>query len=109
MTAPRFTEEEREEAARRLQMLLPKGSTVRTIVRHVSQSGMSRAISVLAVDGDEITDVSWLVQKVTSFRLHPSRPGLKVTGCGMDMAFHVVYTLAQEIYGDGYALSARAL
>ena len=30
-----------------------------------------------------------------------------VGGCGMDMGFHMVYTLASVLYGDGYALKER--
>ena len=30
-----------------------------------------------------------------------------VGGCGMDMGFHLVYTLASVLYKDGYALTHR--
>jgi len=27
-----------------------------------------------------------------------------VSGCGMDMGFHLIYTLASKLYDDGYAI-----
>jgi len=36
-----------------------------------------------------------------------SRDGVKVGGCGMNMCFHLVYTLSSILYGDGYALNHR--
>jgi len=32
-----------------------------------------------------------------------------VTGCGMDMGFHLVNSLAYILFGDGYALDQRWL
>jgi hypothetical protein len=32
-----------------------------------------------------------------------------VQGCGMDMGFHVVYSLSQTLFNDGYALKQRWL
>lgn len=94
-----------------LQDFFPEGSTVYTVIRHTSQSGMQRAIQILAVDktyGD-IVDVSHYVAEAGLFSRHPKHPGLKVNGAGMDMAYHVAYTLARTLYGDGYALTQRAL
>lgn len=35
--------------------------------------------------------------------------GIKVEGAGMDMGFHLVYSLSQRLFGDGYKLSHRWL
>lgn len=112
-----------EKAARKanatevLHRLFPKGSTVHTIVTRVSASGMSRNIMVFATEKyddhehnwGEIFDVSWAVAAVLDWKFDQKNGGVKVGGCGMDMAFHLVYELSAELYGDGYALSKRGL
>lgn len=100
---------EADEMLARLRVLFPQGSTVTTVVRHVSQSGMQRAISVLHAGTDGIDDVSWMISRAGLFKNHTRQPGLKVDGAGMDMAYHVVYTLAGRLYGDGYALQHRSI
>lgn len=95
-----------QDAAREsLRIIFPRNSTVTTIVRHVSKSGMSRAISVLATDvNGTIEDVSWIVARAGIFKSDTRHAGLKVSGTGMDMTFHVTYSIASVLYGDGYAL-----
>jgi hypothetical protein len=86
-----------------LREMFPKGSAVPVVLRHVSRSGMLRAISPLAADS---SDVSRLVAPVLGRRVHKSG-GVACHGAGMDMGFDLVYSLAQELYGDGYALRHR--
>lgn len=104
MTIKRFTAEEIDEARDSLRDYFPIGSTVSTVLRHVSRSGMERAISVLAPN---CYDVSHLVARATTFNLHHKHQGLKIGGAGMDMGFHVVYDLSHTLYQDGYALKHR--
>jgi len=101
--------DERAHAVNRLREIFPAGSTVHTVLRHVSQSGMTRAISVIGTDVDGPRDVSWLVVRATSHNLDPRHEGIKVSGAGMDMGFHVVYGLSLTLHNDGYALSHRWL
>ena len=122
--------EYRAEAADRLRELFPPGTEVRTIVRHVSRSGMSRVISALAIqagkgsDPARIVNVSHDVARVLNSSYDNDRGGVWVTGCGMDMCFHLVYSLARVLYSDdtealekinrtwrdaGYALDSRPL
>lgn len=35
------------------------------------------------------------------------RDGIRVSGCGMDMGFHLVYNLSLVLYGSGDALKQR--
>ena len=108
LTARQATE--RDDAIAQLRQAFPVGSTVSTVVRHVSQSGMQRAIVVLAIDTDsgEIVNVSWQVARALGWSLHSKYDGVKVNGCGMDMAFHLVYTLSSVLHdGNGYALNVR--
>ena len=110
MARTKFTEAEQAEAREILREYFPRDSRVTTLVLHVSQSGMSRAIAVLGVDdqGDPI-NVSWLVARATGQPLHSRHIGVTVRGCGMDMGFALVYDLAATLYGDPNALRQRAL
>ncbi len=91
------------EAIDELRTLFPAGSTVSTVLRHRSSSGMSRSISVLhaAADGS-ITDVTWLVAKATGDKIDNNHGGIKVGGCGMDMGFHLVYSLSRVLYAGAF-------
>lgn len=92
----------REQARDILRELCPVGSMVYTNLRSVSKSGMTREISVhLAQPGGGIRDVTQLVADAAGFNMSPTRYALKVGGCGMDMGFHVVYSLGHALYPDG--------
>lgn len=109
MAQTKITTAERDKAIETLREIFPVGSTATTIVRHVSSSGMSRAIQVLAVQDGEIRDVDYLVRRVLGWPLHRSDAGVVVKGAGMDMAFHLVYSLSSALHGDGYAISKRSV
>jgi hypothetical protein len=92
---------EQDEARAELREMFPPGTTVPTILRHVSQSGMSRAISV--IDPADAQDVSYLVARALGEKVDQRWGGIKVTGCGMDMGFHLVYALSSVLYRAGWA------
>jgi hypothetical protein len=48
-----------------------------------------------------------VVARAVGWRLHTHHDGVKVDGCGMDMGFHLIYTMSQVVHGDGYAVSQR--
>lgn len=100
------TTHEKTEAIAQLRETFPRGTEVHIILRHVSRSGMERAISVI---GPDLMDVSYLVARATGRRIHPRHDGVKCGGCGMDMGFDLVYSLAMAMYNDGYALRHRWL
>tara|TARA_Y100001963_G_scaffold123097_1_gene172845 strand:- start:30 stop:365 length:336 start_codon:yes stop_codon:yes gene_type:complete len=97
---------ERAESIERLREIFPKGSRVHTICRHVSQSGMSRDISVIKCGGVWQLSPSYLVSQAVEmpFKVSNGHNAVRVRGAGMDMGFHLVYNLSQVLYGDGYAL-----
>jgi hypothetical protein len=85
-----------------LRELFPAGTVARTILRHVSRSGMLRVISVIAPG---FNDVTWRVAKVLGWSTDARHSdGLRVGGCGMDMGFHTVYNLSSKLWDDGYAI-----
>lgn len=79
---------------------------------------MGRSIAVLAYDHDRIKNVSHDVARVMGWRYDSDRGAVYVQGCGMDMAFHLVYSLARTLYSElenddtrdsGYWLSSRVI
>jgi hypothetical protein len=88
----------------------PAGSTIYTICRHVSRSGMSRVISVIAITQDGPSYLSYQAAAALGWPCtDKGETGVKVGGCGMDMGFHLAYSLSHVLYGDGYALKHRWL
>ena len=82
----------------------PKGSTVWLVIRKVSRSGMYRNISVHAIQNNEIRWLSYHVANVLDWTYKDKTNSVGVGGCGMDMGFHLVYTLSNVLYDDGYAI-----
>lgn len=94
---------QRAECVERLRNMLPPGTKVATLVTHVSRSGMARSIRVFAPgdDGHSI-DISGSVAHVIGDRFDSTNGGVRVMGCGMDMGFHVVYSLSRALYPHGF-------
>jgi hypothetical protein len=90
---------------------LNEGDTVYTVLRSVSASGMSRTMSLKVVKGLQILDITYYASIVLGWKLteiNGSR-ALRVGGCGMDMGFHTVYTLARVLFRDKYEGQADAV
>jgi len=107
---------ERAEQIAQLRKWFPKGSTVYTILRSVSRSGMQRQISVVGLLGGDgqlhPIHPNWSVAKVLGRRLNKggANDAIIINGCGMDMGFEIAYSLSAALYdGDGYALKHRWL
>ncbi len=84
-----------------LRALLPPGSTVTCVLRHVARSGMTRHIDFYLVRDSE---ARWLSGRIShALGMRQTRDGaLIVNGTGMDMGFHVVYELSCILYAGGY-------
>lgn len=90
-----------------LRKWLKPGSTVYTILRHVSNSGMSRRIScIIPMKDGSLLDISGYVGDVIGARRNDKDGSLVVGGCGMDMGFHVIYSLSlsRHLFPDGFKL-----
>jgi len=89
----------------------PKGTTLFTVLRHVSSSGMTRWIDVYMMADNEPIWLSGALStdKSKHFNLDKKRESIKVGGCGMDMGFHLVYNIGLAIHGDGYHFTQRWL
>lgn len=96
----------REYCIAELRKVLKPGSTVYTMVRNVSKSGMSRAISLYIVDGGEIRCIDSTASDILLYSLADGG-GLRVSGCGMDMGFATVYSLSRYLFREGFGVQGK--
>lgn len=85
-----------QHAKKSLLNLLSDGDTVYTILRHVSASGMSRRIDLYTFKDNKPVYLSGYYAMMQGEE--PPTDGYKVGGCGMDMGFHLVYTLSSLLF-----------
>lgn len=84
--------------------------TVYTVLRHVSQSGMSRDISLKTMEDGRLIDITYTASIALGEKVK-DRNGQRVirVRCGMDMGFHLVYSLSATLYPNmergGYRIS----
>ena len=97
----KYTKEQRGNADKRLRELLKPGDTIHTVLRHVSQSGMYRAIDLYIIRDSEAT---WLSSYAAPFLegFDEKREACRASGAGMDMGFHLVYNLSMYLFRDGF-------
>ena len=92
---------ERTNAIDKLRELLPPGTRVYTILRHVSRSGMQRHISAVVHAEDGNNDITWLVARACGYTIADDG-GIKCAGAGMDVGFHLIHNLSYALYPDGF-------
>lgn len=95
---------DQKEAIKSLRKFCKPNTTVYTITRHVSQSGMFRRISAFVLYQKKLICLDWYIERTGLFSRGKDDYGLKVSGCGMDMHFHVVYELGRVLYPKGFKL-----
>ena len=79
------------------------GEKVHIICRNVSRSGMSRRMDFYLLRNNRLHYITGHVADITGYKQH-SDGALKVSGCGMDMGFAVVYDLSHRLFPRGYYL-----
>lgn len=92
----------KNEMIENLQNLLSPGDTVYTQVTHVAASGMSRNIKVMVIRDNEPQNITYWVAQAIGCKMSRNGDGLKISGCGMDMAFEVVYNLGRVLWPNGF-------
>lgn len=108
-------ETQKTNAIKLLREYLPAGSTVYTILRDVSRSGMSRKISVVAfTKGPDGTiyplHLTMLVSQAIGWRVKTGFNDVIISGSlGMDAGEHLVQTLSYALYGHSYAFKQKWL
>jgi hypothetical protein len=104
MAATQITEE--TVAAREaLRTAFPRDSYVTTLLRHRSDSGSTKWVSVLAADEQRwISDVSGIVARAIGRQYDSRRGAIKLNGCDTDAELQIVMELGLALYGDTEAL-----
>lgn len=95
----------RDEAIKDLKKWLPEGSKVYTLRVHRSASGMTRWATVYAMVDNEPINITRYAAQVTYRKLCRRHYAIKSGGCGYCDGHSIVYDLASELYGNGYALT----
>ena len=93
---------QQQEAIERLRREVKAGDTLYTKVTHVSRSGMSRSIEVFLIQDSKPWNISYLIARALEDSVNQKHGGIKVTGCGMDMGFQIVYNLSYFLFQKGF-------
>jgi len=103
-------QQEYQDTIARLREWIKPGDTVYTILRQVSRTGMSRQISVVVSDGQGgFLHPNYAVALAIGAPLGRSggSDAIRMSGCGMDMGFALVYELSHRIYPEYTCLGKR--
>ena len=76
--------------------------TIYTTLEHVSNSGMFRIMGVHAIKNNKPLCLNSLVEKLTGYKRDRHKEGLRVSGCGMNMGFAVVYSFSSAAFPTGF-------
>jgi hypothetical protein len=94
------------DALETLHKVIVPGDTVFTVLRHVSRSGMMRHIDCYIMSRNAPICISSYVADAIGYST-TKNGAIKVGGCGMDMGFHVVYSLASAMYPEGFTCTGE--
>lgn len=92
---------EKQKALETLRKAIKPGEVIYTILRHCSASGMRRVIDVYVMRDNEPLGYSWSVAHAIGATYNRKHEGVQVNGCGMDMGFHIVYSLSYALGFEG--------
>lgn len=95
-------EAERQEAITMLLKYIKPSMRVYTILRSRSSSGMSRVIDCKIIVDNEVLHMGYNVARALGYTWDNEREGMKVGGAGMDMGFHIVYSLSSVLFRDNF-------
>jgi hypothetical protein len=99
------TQAEAQEAIGYLSESLKPGDTVYCILRHVSQSGMTRVIDLVTIEGDNVYHIGYNAARALGLKYDRDKQGVRISGCGMDMGFALVYDLSYRLFPNGFDLA----
>ena len=110
----KYTAEDIATAREKLALYAPKGATLYTVLRHCARSGMSRSIDVYAMHNNEPVCLTWAACRLLGWPFDAKNGGVKLSGCGMDMGFHLINSLSYAAHGydcerAGYTFNHRWL
>tara|TARA_Y100000114_G_scaffold143883_1_gene151874 strand:+ start:350 stop:721 length:372 start_codon:yes stop_codon:yes gene_type:complete len=103
----KYPKKEKQEALESLKEWIKKGDTLHTTVKHVSRNGMMRYITTRHLKKSDhqdrevnVSNYDYHIARVLDLPLAPNYQGVKIGGCGMDMGFHLVYSLSRALFKD---------
>lgn len=102
-----MTKKEKLKALETLHKHVNAGDTIHTVLRHASTSGMYRVIDVYVIRDNVPLRLSWSVAAAIGARYDKRHEGVGVSGCGMDMGFHIVYNLGAVLFPNGFACTGK--
>ena len=97
MTKKQIKQDDYYNAKTYLNNILNREQEIYCIIRHVSQSGMSRHISFFCIVDNQPKFLDGSISKYLDYRMNKYYNALVVGGCGMDMAFSVVHHLQEQM------------
>lgn len=90
-----------QEALNRLKEWIKPGDTIYTHVESVARSGMSRTMHVYKMEDNEPRYLTNTI--VDALGYSQAKDGaLRISGCGMDMGFALVYDMSRVLFRDGF-------
>ena len=96
----KLSKERRAELVKFLRPFFGKNSLAYCSLKKCSNSGMYRHIQILATKKNRIYNLSYYVADLCGFKFKDDTCAVGVSGCGMDMGFHVVSTMSHFLYRD---------
>ncbi len=108
-----WTRRDVDDARTRLRAVMPVGSTIYLVMRHISKSGMSHDVDVYtirvgvgAVEGSTAIDLRWWSRIVAqALDIRQTKHGyVRVHGCGFDVGHDIASNLGHYLHGDVRAL-----
>lgn len=90
----------KKESLELLKKELKENDIIYTDVKKVSSSGMYRHIKAYLIKDNKPHDISFHVANAIGWSFKDKTFAVGVGGCGMDMGFHLVSTLASLLFDD---------
>ena len=100
MTKKQIKQDNHYHAKVRLDEILDREQEIFCIIRHVSQSGMTRHISFFCIVDNQPRFLNGYISDYLDYRMNKHYDAIVVGGCGMDMAFSVVNHLQVKMTYD---------
>lgn len=88
------------EALTYLRKMCPPGTTIYTLNRHTSRSGMMRALDVYVMKGGTPIRISWSAALAAGLTYSRRWEAVRMDGCGMDMGYHLMMCLSYALHGN---------
>lgn len=98
---PKYTNQDKLEAAATLHRLLKPGDTVYTILRSHSRSG-TRVIDPKVITRHGPYHIQWAVAVLTGKRISRDKNGIVMGGTGYDADQEIVYDLGRALWPNGF-------